>query len=115
MVGILAGLWAIGGTVVDDVAKSASGGPNLFVLGLGTLLILTSVVCLLGPSVLYYASAVLSVFLEASMLLNSNFGDWVVVAAVALAAVSFVLSVLAARSRADVSEQSHPMNLPVFG
>jgi hypothetical protein len=115
VVGILAGLWAIGGTVEDEVARSASGSPNLFVLGLGGLLTLTSVVCLFGPSVLYYASAALSVFLEASMSLNSNFSDWVVDVAAVLAAVAFVLAVLAARSRTDVSEQSNPMNLPVFG
>jgi len=125
LVGILAGLWAIGGTVADGLARNtvcstqlpcpSPPGPNVFVLALAGLLILTSLVCLFGPSVVFYASAVLSVLLGASMVLDSNLGDPVVEMALGLAAASFVLSVVAARKRVGISEQSNPMNLPVFG
>ena len=124
-VGVLAGLWAFGGTFADGVAREVSlcsgnascpaAGANPFVMGLAGLLVFASFACLVGTGRVFYAQAVVSVLLGAAMVPNSSLGDSVVDAAFGLVAASFVLSVAAARRRGGFSEQSNPMNLPVFG
>jgi len=124
-VGFLTGAWALGGSLFDGISRgcpSPSGMPcppagvwSIYVVGLALLLILNSLVCLVGPSIVFYGSATLSVLLGASMTLNSSFGNPVVLLAFALVAATFLLSLVAARRKTAISEQSNPMNLPVFG
>lgn len=90
---------------------------------LGIILILDCALALVGPRFTFYAAAFLSLLVAAAMALYP-FGMETVAnptlsagssADLILAAATLVLSLLAARSRTPVSEQSHPMNLPVFG
>jgi len=125
LVGILAGVWAFGGTLVDNLARVSlcSGNTpcvqnppaNPFVMGLAGLLVLTSAACLFGQGKVFYAQACVAVFLGAAMVPNSSASDPVVDLAFGLAAATLVLSVIAARKKVGISEQSNPMNLPVFG
>jgi len=96
-------------------APCPQAGANPFVMGLAGLLVFASFACLVGAGKVFYAQAVVSVLLGAAMVPNSSLSDAVVDAALGLVAASFVLSVVAARKRGVFSEQSNPMNLPVFG
>jgi hypothetical protein len=122
-VGMLTGAWVVGGSFADGIGKACyygvpcpSGGmANIYVVALSVLLFLNSLVTLIGPRIAFYASAVLSVFLGISMVPNSSFNNPVVLVAIVLVAMTFALSVVGARKRTQISEQSNPMNLPVFG
>ena len=85
-------------------------------LALAILLVLDSFIAIVGPKRMFYASALLSALLAWSEWIGSDSGATVAsVLAIAMACVTLVLSVVAARFEPKVSEQSHPMNLPVFG
>jgi hypothetical protein len=88
---------------------------NIYVVALSVLLFLNSLVTMVGPRLAFYASAVLSVLLGVSMIPNSSLVDPVVLVALGLVVLTFALSAAAARRRTQISEQSNPMNLPVFG
>ena len=112
--GILTGMLA--------VAEWFSGGPPLhpfwatLALALAIALILDSFVALVGPKRIFYASALLSVLLAWSEWLGSGSDATVAnMLAVAMAGATLALSLIAARFEPRISEQSHPMNLPVFG
>jgi Na+/melibiose symporter-like transporter len=80
------------------------------------ILVLDSLVALVGPKRIFYVSALLSALLTGSEWLGSGADVTAVkVLTIAMACVTLVLSVVAARLEPRVSEQSHPMNLPVFG
>ena len=122
--GVLTGLWTIAAFYLDGVAHTCPStgcpqtGPALWgivVLALSAVLVVDSLVCFVGPRRVFYASALLSAVLAVSVFLSSSFEDVVVYATLGLLGVSFVVSVVAARWETKVSEQSHPMNLPVFG
>ena len=121
-VGILAGLWTVAVFYLDGVAHTcpATGCPppglsGVVVPALSVVLVLDSLVCFIGPKSFFYASAVLSAVLAASMLLTPYLEPLILYLTVGLLGLGFVLSVVAARWETKVSEQSHPMNLPVFG
>ncbi len=79
-------------------------------------LVLDSFVALVGPKRIFYASALLSALMTGSEWLGSGSDATVVnILAIAMAGVTLVLSVIAARFEPEISEQSHLMNLPVFG
>jgi hypothetical protein len=89
---------------------------NLIVLSLGIILLLDSAVCFIGPSVAFYASAVLSaILLVYELSLSISFGSAETILAIVLALATIVLDVAAARVKKVVSEENHPLNLPVFG
>ena len=83
---------------------------------MAVVLTLDSFVALVGPRRIFYASAVLSALLAGSEWLglgsDATVGNML---AIAVAIVTLVLSVVAARFEPEIPEQSHPMNLPVFG
>jgi len=66
--------------------------------------------------VLFYVCALAGAGIEATELLNisSIVMGWLAITLVIVTA-SVILSILAAVQKSGVSEQSHPMNLPVFG
>ncbi len=83
---------------------------------LGILLIFDAVLCLVGPRKTFYGMTVVSILI--AILLIAVAGEvnglffW---PTLVLALVASALSVLAARSKFGLTEQSNPMNLPVFG
>ncbi len=118
-VGIVTGVWTLG---VQWICPSngcpESGVPYLgtIILSLSVLLILASVVGLVGSKNAFYGSAILSILLDSSVALTSGIEDAALVwITLGLSGATFVLSLAAARMKTSVSEESHPMNLPVFG
>jgi hypothetical protein len=90
---------------------------SLAVLTFGVILLLDSVVCLLGWSRAFYASAGISLLVVLWEVLFRG-GAPVLVAfigGIALAALTIGLDVVAARTRDVIAEEDHPLNLPVFG
>lgn len=85
-------------------------------VALSVILIVNSLVALVGPKKVFYSQAGLAALLAvtewAGSGTSSMFASLIVTVA---AAATFILSVLAARHEQRISEQSHPMNLPVFG
>ena len=122
-VGMVAGGWTLLGSYFGGIGRACGGQalcvptppPNLYVVGIAALLLLNSVVCMLGPSKLFYASAGLAILLAGSVFLQSALSDTTVLTALGLATLTAVLSLVAATRRTEVSEQANPMNLPVFG
>ena len=112
--GVLTGLF----TVVAWFSGLAPLRPFWVALALpvAIILVLDSLVALVGPKRIFYVSALLSALLTGSEWLGSGADVTAVkVLTIAMACVTLVLSVVAARLEPRVSEQSHPMNLPVFG
>ena len=112
--GILTGLFAVG----SWFSGLASLRPFWVALALSVaiILVLDSFVVLVGPKRIFYVSALLSALLTGSEWLGSGSDVTAVgILTIAMACVTLVLSIVAARLEPEVSEQSHPMNLPVFG
>lgn len=85
-------------------------------LALAIALVLDSFVVLVGPKRIFYVSALLSALLAGSEWFGSGSDATVVsVLTIATAGATLVLSIVAARFEPEISEQSNPMNLPVFG
>lgn len=83
---------------------------------LAVVLILDSAICLFGPRKVFYSTAGLSAILAVIVLFASAANPLSVGAlTVGLLGVVSIVSVMAARWEPKVSEQAHPMNLPVFG
>lgn len=80
----------------------------------GIVLTVDSLFCLVGPRRIFYASAVLALLVAASAVLYSSLNT-IVILTLGLAVVVAVSAVMAARRQTRMSEQSNPMNLPVFG
>ncbi len=123
--GIAAGIWTLGASYLDGVARycPAGGCPSSGVPYMGIVVQVLAVVLALNSAVSFfwqrrvlYASAILSILVALSVFLNSSATESAVVwVTVALALASAVVNILGAREGTGVSEQSHPMNLPVFG
>jgi len=125
LVGVVAGIWNIwayfqecrGSTSLCPSWQSAPpGADGTVVLGLAVFLVLVSLATFIGPTVLFYLSAVVGAAIDALVAVNySSIAVGSFVITVILVTASVVLSVLSAMRKTSVSEQSHPMNLPVFG
>ncbi len=112
--GILTGLLTVAAWFLGATPYSSLWGT--IALTLAVILVLDSLVALVAPKRVFYASALLSVLLGGSVWLGSGSDATIVtLLTLVLTGVTFVLSVLAARFEPKVSEQSNPMNLPVFG
>ena len=83
---------------------------------LGILLVVACILGFLGPKVAMYAATAVSAAIAALTLgvytEMSLFYFW---ATLVLASIAAVLAFVAARLQTGMSEQSNPMNLPVFG
>lgn len=107
----VAGYW-------DSIVHLAVGiaGPNIILVTAGVILLLDSVVCFFGFTNAFYVSAVLSaviILLEVAQSIPLA-GTAFVVGAI-LCVVTIGLDILGARRKSVVSEENHPLNLPVFG
>ena len=109
MTGLLAvGLWFEGVSSLHDPWVAPT-------VALAIVLVFDSFVALVGPRRVFYSSAFLSALLAASEWIGSGSGAAATLLTIAAAGATLCLSVVAARFEPQVSEQSHPMNLPVFG
>ncbi len=107
-VGVLTGAWVL-------VAVYALGERWSWVTpALAVILVLASAVSMVGPRRAFYGTAAVALLLAVSTALGSAH-DTVEAATLGLGAALFALAIIAARREGRVSEQSHPMNLPVFG
>ena len=77
-------------------------------------LVIASLISLFSPRIVFYASALLAVALDGTLLIGSAL-NLVAILTLGLGAVAFATALVAARREGRVSEQSNPMNLPVFG
>jgi hypothetical protein len=93
-----------------------SGYYHLAIGAIGIFLVLVSVVAFIGLAAAFYAEIALSTILAVLLALSSTRDSpaflWT---ALALVLVAAVLSIVSVRSRGRLTEQSNPMNLPVFG
>jgi hypothetical protein len=121
LVSIVNGVWVIvAGTYWYSLFGaqchlSACGG-NLALIGLGAILLLDSVVCLIGLSRAFYVSAgisVIVVFVDATFSIQFSSAGFIVTCALAL--VTIALDLVAASRKKVIAEADHPLNLPVFG
>jgi hypothetical protein len=106
---LMVGLWLGGLTPLHDSWMTST-------LALSIILILDSLVAFVGPKRIFYGSALFSALLAVSEWVGAGSDETVFTALVfAMAGLTMVLGVVAARTELRVSEESHPMNLPVFG
>jgi hypothetical protein len=120
--GVAAGIWLLVGVTFGLVAPDrcgldvceSNGLIRTMVEVVSFVLVAGSVSSFFGPRKIFYLSAALSAVL-AGLLLTTGVYGWVALATLGLLVIEILLGVVAARSESRVSEQSHPMNLPVFG
>jgi fluoride ion exporter CrcB/FEX len=124
--GVVDGLWVLSGVFLGGLGRSACDlvvvqvvcnqdpAETLALEVAGGLLALLSVVSFLGPRRVYLGPAVLALAVGGLVLATTSFSDFVALT-LGLDAATFVACVAAAVRETRVSEQSHPMNLPVFG
>jgi hypothetical protein len=125
IVGVVAGSWNIWASYQPCLASgpdalcletAPSGMDGTLVFGLAVVLVIGSLATFLAPAVLFYLLAAIGLVIDAVEVLNySAIGSGPLYVTLILMTLSVALSVLAAVRRTTVSEQSHPMNLPVFG
>jgi len=125
LVGVVAGLWDIWGyfgvcrgatSLCPSWQPAPTGTEGTIVLGLAVVLVLISLATFIGPAALFFLTAVVGVAIDALVVINySSIAAGSFLITIILVTVSVVLSVVSATRKTSVSEQSHPMNLPVFG
>ena len=125
IVGIFAGLWGVvcyllrcSSSLALCPAMSAAppGVSGTVYAVLAGLLVLSSLVTFVGPKSVFYASALLGLLIDVSEVMNyDDIASGPFYVTLALATLSVILGLLSARRGTGFSEQSHPMNLPVFG
>ncbi len=119
-VGVLDGVWII---VVQYLGHICTGGPCVVVSdwgwpteALALILVIVSLGGLVAPKKIFYAAAVVSFLAAASVVVAPGIGyNLIAYLTLAFTGGVFALALIAARREARVSEQSNPMNLPVFG
>ncbi|MDA4112931.1 MAG: hypothetical protein OK474_02690 [Thaumarchaeota archaeon] len=84
-------------------------------------MLVDSLVCFLAFSRAFYISALLSVIVAFLVLVSvaASWQTWTsypaTPASILLGLATVVLDIIAARRKTYVSEENHPLNLPVFG
>ena len=125
LVGVVAGLWNIWAyfqecrgvtSLCPSLQPAPTGTEGTVVLGLAVVLVLVSLATFIGPTVLFFLSAVAGVAIDALVMVSySSIARGSFLVTVILMTVSVVLDVVSAMHKTSVLEQSHPMNLPIFG
>jgi hypothetical protein len=99
-------------------------GVDYIVLVLGVILLVDSLVCFLAFSRAFYVSAALSALVLLLVLFSvwgsiSSMQVWVnypaIPVSIVLGIVTIALDIAAANRKTYVSDEHHPLNLPVFG
>ena len=125
IVGAVAGIWNIweyfedcrGGTSpCPALHTTPTGTEGTAVLGLAVVLLLFSLATYIGPAFLFYVTATAGAAIDCLVAINhTSIAEGSFLVTLILVTASVVLSVASATRRTTVSEQSHPLNLPVFG
>ncbi len=126
--GLAAGILAAGGSIAYPCSVylgcrgstlASNGGftwAPTAIGALGILLILDSVFSLVGPRRTFYGITVVSMLLAVLLVgVSSELNGLFLWPTVVLALAASALSTMVARSKSGFTEQSNPMNLPVFG
>ena len=123
-VGVIAGSWnvlAYLGSCHSSTLCSLRSLAPADLLGeayaaLSVLLVLVSLASMFGPKPVFYVSAIMALLVDVTEAAGyANVATGPLVVTLALTTLSAVVSLIAAREGTGVSEQSHPLNLPVFG
>lgn len=117
-VSLLNGVWGlVAGLDPSQIfGAQLSQGGGFWVPVVGGLLLLDSLACVVGLRTALYGSVALSPLLLLDLALwSARVDSFGFAASVLLGAAVVVLDVIAIRHRDMVSEESHPLNLPVFG
>ena len=119
VVSLLNGAWGIVAGVYSNQlfgSQLSKAGGDIWIPIVSVLLVLDSVACLAGLRTAFYVSAALSILLIADFLLfGAALASTAFVASAILGLVTIVMDAFAVRHRELVSEENHPLNLPVFG
>lgn len=123
LLGIVSGLWNVGayllachGSACTAPSSAPPGFEGVILAVLGVILVIDSVIALVGPGFVFYSTAVLALSIDAvEVLWNSSVTTGTLYITLGLTSLSAALSLAATFRKSGVSEQSHPMNLPVFG
>jgi hypothetical protein len=117
VVGLFDGIWILAVQYLGRLGASVmvnDWGP--LTLALAVVLIVDSFFSMVGPRKAFYVTAVIALLVAGSIFSVVGTGyELVADLTVILTLALFVLALVAARREPKVSEQSHPMNLPVFG
>ncbi|TLY01953.1 MAG: hypothetical protein E6K95_06120 [Thaumarchaeota archaeon] len=120
---LITSIWAIlavstGLSLLALPTGNLEGGSTLdaVILIFGVILFGDGLACLVGVRLAFQVAAVDAAALIVSFFLSPNaLGVSTSQVAIALSLVTLVLGVAASRSPGKLSEQTNPMNLPVFG
>ncbi len=83
---------------------------------MSAILLLEGLSAFVVPKTVFYASFFTALLVDLTELLDyGSVAPAYLYTTLIVATLTLVMSVLAARARTGVSEQSNPMNLPVFG
>ncbi|MDE1852152.1 MAG: hypothetical protein KGI38_00175 [Thaumarchaeota archaeon] len=113
--GVVTGAWIVLGAYLGQGGTMVVSHWGSLTQVLGVILAVASILSMVGPRKVFYFSALVSVLVVASIGVALSGLDTTAILTVGLALVNLVLDIVAARRETRVSEQSHPMNLPVFG
>ncbi len=94
--------------------SSVTGAFLTYLFWLSVILLADSLLCLYGIRYAFLVAALLSVIILTDSAV-APLTDYVHLALLAVSLASTVANVVAFRATSRLSEQAHPMNLPVFG
>lgn len=123
-VGIVNGIWGIvAGFYWKVLFQPPPAGisvllpaTNLAMVAVGIVLTLVSFVCLIGPAVTFYGSVIASLaMVGVEFVTGAGLDTTGFIVSLILMVATIVLGMVAATRKQHVSEENHPLNLPVFG
>jgi hypothetical protein len=118
-VSLVNGVWGIASGLYSSRifgVQQSTGAGDFWIIAVGALLLLDSLVCIVGFQTAFYGSAALSILLVVDILLfGAAITDTAFVASALLGLITVALDILAITRKQVVSEENHPLNLPVFG
>lgn len=126
-VSLIAGAWTVIGNWIYPKLYYQCTSPkcsdsmlslNLINVLLGVLLLISAIASIFGPRIIFALSSIISIAIAIIHFtifnITGSFGISFWLGTIVYAS-SFILGILALRSRSKLSEQAHPLNLPVFG
>ena len=119
IVSIVDAIWgiAVGVAPSQTIQRSLVAPWDWLVIALAVLLLVGALISLTGIPAAFYASAALAVLVVIAVVVSERaaLADTGILVTVVLGAAAVAADVLAVRMRPQISEENHPLNLPVFG
>lgn len=121
---IVAGSWDVyaylalcrSGCLPASYTAPSQGILGLLFASLSVVLVAVGLVGFVGPKTIFYAGVVSALLVVALEVVSyASIGQFYFYTTLILVVLSLLLAVGAVRAKTGVSEQSHPLNLPVFG